>query len=94
MNKIAPLLLIGLLHGCASVTPNYDAKFGDAVREARSNQVINPRAASTADEVPGIDGKASRETILLYQGTFKEPPPVVNVISVGGGIGGPGTGSK
>jgi uncharacterized protein YceK len=94
MNKISLLLLIGLLSGCSSVTPNYDAKFGDAVREARSRQVINPTAGSVPDAVAGIDGKASRESILLYQGTFKEPPPATNIINIGGGIGAAGAGSK
>lgn len=87
MNKITLTLLLGLVAGCASVSPNYDAKFGDAVRAARVKQTINPDVGKTADEVAGMDGKAARETILLYQGTFREPPPVVNVINIGGGVG-------
>lgn len=94
MNKITLLMLAGLVQACANVTPNYDAKFGDAVREARSRQVLNPQAGSAADDASGIDGKAARETILLYQGTFKEPPAVVNVINIGGGLGSAGGGSK
>ena len=88
MNKIALTLLLGLLSGCGSLTPNYDAKFGDAVRTAQHKQTINPDAGQVLDDVAGVDGKSAQQTILLYQGTFKAPPPVVNVINSGGGSGG------
>ena len=78
-----------LLAGCASsVTPNYDAKIGNAVREAKLKMTINPDAGKNPDQVLGMDGKSARETIILYQGKFKAPPPAVNVINIGGGIGG------
>lgn len=88
MNKLAIAVLLGLIAGCASVTPNYDAKFGDAVREAKLKMTINPDAGQNPDQVAGMDGKAGRETIILYQDTFKAPPPVANVINIGGGLGG------
>ena len=88
MNKITLTLLLGLLSGCASLTPNYDVKFGDAVRTAQRQQTINPDAGLAKNEATGVDGKAAQATILLYQGTFKAPPPVVNVINIGGGSGG------
>lgn len=88
MKHAAIALFVTLLAGCASVTPNYDAKFGNAVREARLNMTINPDAGNNPDQAIGMDGKAARETIILYQGTYKAPPPAVNVINIGGGIGG------
>ena len=88
MNKLAIAVLLDLIAGCASVTPNYDAKFGDAVREAKLKMTINPDAGKNPDQVAGMDGKAGRDTIILYQDTFKAPPPVVNVINIGGGLGG------
>ncbi|MDQ3060673.1 MAG: hypothetical protein M3R45_14340 [Pseudomonadota bacterium] len=88
MKHAAIALLVTLLAGCSSVTPNYDAKFGNAVREARLNMTINPDAANNPDQVSGMDGKSARETILLYQETYKAPPPAVNVINIGGSIGG------
>lgn len=88
MNKPAIALLLTLLTGCASVTPNYDAKFGDAVREAKLKMIINPDAGRNPDQVLGMDGKSAREAMILYQGTFKAPPPTVNVINIGGAIGG------
>ena len=87
-NNPAIALLLTLVAGCASVTPNYDAKFGDAVREAKLKMTINPDAGKNPDQVTGMDGKSARETIILYQGTYKAPPPVVNVMNIGGGIGG------
>ena len=91
--KIAIALLIVLMAGCATVTPNYDTKFGDSVREAKLKMTLNPSAGRNPDPVAGMDGKAARETIILYQETFKAPPPVVNVINIGGGLGG-GAGGK
>ena len=94
MNKFVIVLLPTLLAGCASsVTPNYDAKFGNALREAKLKMTINPDAGKNPDQVLGMDGKSARETIILYQGTSKAPPPAVNVINFGGGIGG-GAGGK
>ena len=89
MNKLASVILLGLLTGCAtSTTPNYDAKFGNAVREARLRMTINPDAGNNPDPVAGLDGKAAQEGVSRYQGSFKVPPPVVNVINIGGSVGG------
>ncbi|MGJ7496550.1 hypothetical protein ACSFA8_15855 [Variovorax sp. RT4R15] len=81
-------LLLSLVAGCSSVTPNYDARFGDAVRDAKKKMTINPDAGKNPDPVVGMDGKAARETIILYHGTYKTPPPAVNVINIGGNIAG------
>jgi len=66
-----------------SPTPNYDARFGDAVRQARQVQVLNPQPS--ADPVLGMDGKAAAQAKARYEDSFKAPPPVVNVINIGGG---------
>lgn len=85
MNKLAFALLLSLIAGCSTVTPNYDTKFGDAVRAARLKMTINPDAGQNPDQAAGMDGKAGREAVILYHGTFRAPPPVVNVINIGGG---------
>ncbi|RJF97082.1 hypothetical protein D3870_21605 [Noviherbaspirillum cavernae] len=88
MKKLSIALMPVLLAGCASsATPNYDARFGDAVREARQRMTINQDAGKNADPVAGMDGKAARDAAVLYQKTFTAPPPVVNVINIGGGVG-------
>lgn len=93
MNKVAVALLLCLLGGCSTVTPNYDTRFGEAVRDAKLKMTINPDAGKTADQVAGMDGKAAREAIILYQGTYRSPPPAVNVINIGGSIGSGGGGA-
>jgi hypothetical protein len=85
---LASTALAALLAGCAvSATPQYDARFGDAVREAKQRMTLNPGAAS-ADPVAGLDGVAAREAQGRYHESFKSPPPVVNVINIGGAAGG------
>jgi len=83
-----------LIAGCASTTPNYDVRFGEAVRQSKISMTINPDAGKNPDQAFGLDGKAARETIILYQGTFKEPPPTVNVINIGGAMATGGNGGK
>lgn len=91
MPRLTCLLLAALLAGCAaSPTPHYDARFGDAVREARSRMTLNPSAGAAGDPVAGMDGIAARESFERYHDAFKAPPPVVNVINIGGAVGGRG----
>jgi hypothetical protein len=88
--KIVLLFPAALLcAGCAQTpTPNLDMRFGEAIREARFAMTIDPNAGQRPDKVSGIDGRAAKETIKRYQDSFKEPPPVTNVINIGGGLGG------
>ena len=93
MRQAAPLLALVLLAGCANgpVAPNYEMQFGNAVREARARMTLNPGAASN-DPVVGIDGQAARDAQERYHESFRKPPPVVNVINIGGAIGAGGGG--
>ena len=90
--KTIPCVLIGLtmvLAGCTrSMTPHYDTRFGDAVREARQKMIIDSDAGKNRDSSIGMDGKAARDSIIVYQETFRTPPPTTNVINIGGSIGG------
>ena len=88
-------LCFGLLVGCAApLTPEYDAKFGLAVREARLKMTINPEAGKNPDLALGIHGGAAKETLIRYQNSFKAPPPVTNVINIGGSLGSGGGGQN
>jgi len=84
MNKAIALSTLVLLGGCAA-TPHYDQQFGKAVREAKQRMTLNPSSAST-DPVAGIDGVAAQEAQLRYHDSFRAPPPVTNVINIGGAI--------
>lgn len=82
---LAPLVFTG----CAvTATPQYDLRFGDAVREARARQTLHPTAGQRPALASGLDGPAAADAVILYQSTFRTPPPVVNVINIGGATGG------
>ncbi|KQX21976.1 hypothetical protein [Variovorax sp. Root434] len=85
---LALTLLLGT--GCSHVTPNYDARFGDAVRDAKKRMTINPDAGRDGNPVAGMDGRSARESMVQYHESYKAPPPAVNVINIGGGIGSSG----
>lgn len=86
MNKLSTALLLVLATGCASTTPNYDAKFGHALRQAKVAMTINPDAGKQGDDAAGLNGKAAQNVVTDYQNSFKTPPPVVPVINIGGAI--------
>lgn len=85
-----PILICALLAASAgcSTTPAYDARFGDAVRSARMAMLVHPGGAPAPAAAAGADGQAAREAYARYLNTFKEPPPIVNVINIGGAVGG------
>jgi len=84
------LLLAGTLAACSTTTPHYDKRFGEAVRNAKHTMTIAPDAGKRPDPVAGIDGRAAHDTQQQYEKSFKAPPPAVNVINIGGAIGGGG----
>ena len=93
MNRVLPVSLALSLAGCAvSPTPHYDTRFGEAVRQAVQVQALNPQAST--DPVMGMDGKAAAQAATRYHDSFKAPPPVVNVINIGGAIGGGSGGGR
>lgn len=82
------LILVSALCGACSTTPNFDARFGDAVRQARLAQTIDPNAGAKHGQALGIDATSAMEAQKRYHDSFKAPPPVVNVINIGGAVGG------
>lgn len=69
--------------GCASRTPQWDARFGDATRAAFAQQVIHPAAAQDSRPVSGVDGQAAAASQQRYQKSFTEPPPPASVFTIG-----------
>lgn len=86
--RLTALLASSVLAGCSTTTPQLDAVFGQAVREARAAQIINPRASENTDPVMGIDGKAGAAAQQRYQESFQAPPETFNIINIGGSITG------
>lgn len=86
MKTISTLLLATLACGCTA-TPHYDERFGEALRNAKLAMTIHPDAGHNADPAAGLDGKAAQEAIARYQASFKDPPPAVSVVNIGGPIG-------
>jgi hypothetical protein len=80
--------LLGL-NGCASSnTPNLDAKFGKAVRNARQQQTLNPTAGTNNDPVLGIDAAAAVHTQGQYVDSFRSPPKSFEVLGTTGASSG------
>lgn len=84
----------GLLSACAPTTPQWDATFGDSVRAAVAQQILNPQASQNPDPVSGMDGPAAREAMSRYQKSFKDPQPQPNVFTIGVGNGGSSGGGQ
>lgn len=85
----ALLSLVALSVGCTvPATPNYDAKFGEAVRQAQALQTLNPDAGRNTDPVTGIDGESGRNAIEQYQESFRAPPKTFEIFDIGGSLRG------
>lgn len=87
LRVLTALSALALLSACAQTTPRADARFGDAVRIAAAQQTMHPEASRNTDQVKGIDGRASQETMERYRKSFKEPAPQSSVFTIGVGSG-------
>ena len=76
-------LLLALVGGCASRTPNLDAQFGKSVRLLNAQQTINPNAMANSDPVLGLDGRAALSGYGDYQKSFANPEPQSNAFTIG-----------
>lgn len=85
--KLLAASTICLLSACAQTTPQWDANFGNSVRAAFAQQIINPDASQNPDPVSGMDGRAARETMDRYQKSFSAPKPQPNIFTIGVGGG-------
>jgi hypothetical protein len=83
----AGLLAVAVLAGCAPTTPVLDAKFGDAVNQAKAQQTINKDASRNTDPVAGIDGQAANAIIDRYHKAHEAPTaaPTGSIGTITGG---------
>jgi hypothetical protein len=77
------------LAGCVSTAPEWERNFGDASRQARAKQVIDPDAPSRNTGMPSTDGKAVAGAQKAYADSYgyavKEVKPPSLAISTTGG---------
>ena len=87
VGKLAAASFAAMLTACASTTPVLDANFGNAVRQARAAQTLNPNASANLDPVLGIDGQAGAAAQQRYQESFKHPTRI-ETMNIGGDLSG------
>ncbi len=85
---IVVLSLLAPLAGCVATAPDWESRFGDAARQMRATQVIDPDAPSRNVAAPVVDGKAVAGAQTGYAGSYgyavkeaKQPP--LTVLPVG-----------
>ena len=75
------------LAGC-STAPTWERNFGDAARQARASQVIDPAAPSRSTGLGPTDGKAAAGAMTKYAESHgyavKEAKPAVLAIPTSG----------
>jgi hypothetical protein len=89
MNRLAHTLgtitLLCSLAACSTPPPTeLDRNFGQAVRNARVAQTLNPSATGRAHPPP-TSGAIAKASMDRYQKSFETPPPPVNVLNIGVG---------
>lgn len=82
---VSMLLMAGAMTGCANPAPQWESRFGDAVRTARVQQTLNPDAGRGPAGEATTDGFAATESIGRYHDSFKAPPPTFEVLFSSGG---------
>lgn len=85
MTRTLLMLAMGAaLAACATTAPDWEARFGDATRQARSAQLIDPNAAQRPAAPMLIDGKAAAGAQTRYSASYgyavkDAPAPALNV---------------
>lgn len=75
------------LGGCASASPDYDSRFGDAARAIAAQQLIDPDAPQRhAGKTPPADGRTAQEGMARLLESFRAPPqPQAITLGIGTG---------
>lgn len=100
LNLVLSMLIATGLVGCVNPAPVVDDNFGNAVKAAKAQQIINPDASLNTDPVAGVDGQAADAAMNRYHRSFVAPVATPNVFTIGvgsgaGGMtGGSGSGSS
>lgn len=91
MKRTLSLLILSaaLLAGCAATAPEWESTFGDAARQVRAAQVIDPAASTRNTGLPPTDGKAVAGAQKAYAESFGYGPkeakqPALAISTTGG----------
>lgn len=82
------LIAAAVLSGCAQTSPQWDSTFGDATRQLRASQVVDPSAPGRQSQVAGVDGKAAAGAMKSYAESYgyavkEAKQPAVSISSTG-----------
>lgn len=89
MKAMYAALLVVLLTGCVSTAPEWESRFGEASRQARAAQVINPDAPRRNTGLGLTDGKAVAGSMTGYAKSYgyaveEARPPALTITTNGG----------
>ena len=87
LKSIAAGAALGMLAGCAPMTPNLDRQFGTSVNIIKAQQTIDPDASRNTRMVT-LDGDAANRSVERYVKSYSAPTPQPNVFTIGVGGGG------
>lgn len=91
LRTAAVVLALGasaLLGGCA-LSPNLDAQFGEAVKNAQKRQALHVDPKLLQEDPDGLQGRAAAGVMDRYFESYEEPPKGTgaSIGSIGGGSG-------
>lgn len=86
---ICPLFFVLCLSACVATSPDWESTFGDAARQARAAQVIDPGASTRNTGVGSTDGKAVEGAQKAYAesygyGVKEAKQPALSISTTGG----------
>jgi hypothetical protein len=70
MKPFVLIAIVGALTGCAQTSPQWESTFGDASRQLRAGQVIDPAAPNRQAQLTGVDGKAAAGAMKAYAESY------------------------
>lgn len=82
---LGALILGAQLSGCA-LSPNLDAQFGQAVKNANRRQALHDDPKLLHEDPDGLEGRAAAGVMEQYFKSYEEPPKAhaVGIGNVGG----------
>lgn len=75
MKEVFILVFVSLsVEGCMSTTPAWDARFGDAITQIKTAQILNADAARENTQLGHMDAGAAARAQDQYLSSFEKAP--------------------